>query len=451
MTNFDSTKGHDAQPNDAPRPRPVELPGMHKFKYEELVEAPRNTGPTLSEKALHGLVGDVVKIIEPHTESDPVAILIQTLVNFGSLIGRAPYYAVESTQHHANLFVVLVGASSKARKGTSAGRVRAIFEHVDVAWAKTRIKGGLSSGEGLINEVRDPVEKWNVKEHVAEIVDAGVEDKRLLVMEPEFANTLAVMERPGNTLSCVIRNAWDGGTLETMTANSKRLATDAHISIVGHITEDELRARLTRTDAANGFGNRFLFICVRRSKLLPFGGNLDPSDIGFLGGLLKESAEFARTVGRVRMTPAARNLWAVIYERLSAEQDGLLGAVTARAEAQTIRLATLYALMDRRMEIDVAHLEAALALWEYSEASAVRIFGDSLGDPVADDILTALHQAGSAGMTRTSVRDLFGRNQGSDRIGMALAKLASKGLALMEHRRTGGRPVETWFATRKGK
>jgi hypothetical protein len=104
-------------------------------------------------------------------------------------------------------------------------------------------------------------------------------------------------------------------------------------------------------------------------------------------------------------------------------------------------------LLDRRTEIDVAHLEAALALWEYSEASALRIFGDSLGDPVADDILTALHQAGSAGMTRTSVRDLFGRNQGSDRIGVALAKLASKGLAIMENRRTGGRPVETWFAT----
>jgi hypothetical protein len=450
MSDFDSMGGHEAQSNDAPRPRLVPLPGVRKFKYEELHEAPRDAGPTLSKKAFHGLAGDIVNTIEPHTESDPVAILVQTLVNFGNLIGRAPYYAVESTQHHANLFVVLVGASSKARKGTSAGRVRAVFEHVDATWAKTRIKGGLSSGEGLINEVRDPLEKWNAKEQVLEIVDAGVEDKRLLVMEPEFANTLAVMERPGNTLSCVIRNAWDGGTLETMTANSKRLATDAHISIVGHITEDELRARLTRTDAANGFGNRYLF-CVRRSKLLPFGGNLDPGDIGILGGLLREVAEFARTVGRVRMTPAARNLWAVIYERLSAEQDGLLGAVTARAEAQTIRLATLYALMDRRMEIDGAHLEAALAVWEYSEASAVRIFGDSLGDPVADDILTALRQAGPTGMTRTSIRDLFGRNQGSDRIGMALAKLASKGLAIMENRKTGGRPVETWFATRKGR
>jgi Protein of unknown function (DUF3987) len=328
MPDFDSMNGHEAQSNGAPRPRLVDLPGARKFKLEELVEAPRNAGPTLSEKALHGLIGDVVKTIEPHTESDPVAILIQTLVNFGNLIGRAPHYPVESTQHHANLFVVLVGASSKARKGTSAGRVRAVFEHVDADWAKTRIKGGLSSGEGLINEVRDPVEKWNVKEHVAEIVDAGVEDKRLLVMEPEFANTLAVMERPGNTLSCVIRNAWDGGSLETMTANSKRLATDAHISIVGHITEDDLRARLTRTDAANGFGNRFLFICVRRSKLLPFGGNLDPADIAMLGEFLREAAEFAKTVGRIRMTPAARNLWSVIYERLSAEQDGLLGAVT---------------------------------------------------------------------------------------------------------------------------
>jgi hypothetical protein len=451
MTDFDSMNGHEAQSNGAPRPRLVPLPGVTKFKLEELVEAPRNDGLTLSEKALHGLVGDVVRTIEPHTESDPVAILVQLLVNFGNQIGRAPYYPVESTQHHTNLFAVLVGASSKARKGTAANRVRAVFQHVDQTWTKNRIKSGLSSGEGLIDQVRDPVEKWNIKDHVLEVIDAGVEDKRLLVIEGEFARILGVMERPGNILSSLIRNAWDGETLENLTVTSHRKATDPHISIVGHITQRELRGRLTGTDAANGFANRFLFFCVKRSKSLPFGGSLDPLDIGALGERVREAAEFAKTVGRVGMTPAARNLWAHIYEQLSAEQDGLLGAVTARAEAQTVRVATVYALMDRRMEIDVAHLEAALAVWEYSEASAVRIFGDSLGDPVADDILTALRQAGTAGMTRTSVRDLFGRNQGSDRIGMALAKLASKGLAIMENRKTGGRPVETWFATRKAR
>jgi len=67
----------------------------------------------------------------------------------------AAYYQVESDRHHANLFTVLVGATSKARKGTSMGRVSGIVKVADERWFDERAKGGLSSGEGLINEVRD--------------------------------------------------------------------------------------------------------------------------------------------------------------------------------------------------------------------------------------------------------------------------------------------------------
>jgi len=105
---------------------------------------------------------------------------------------------------------------------------------------------------------------------------------------------------------------------------------------------------MNQTQAANGFGNRFLFINVRRSKHLLFGGNLDELALADLGRLLSVTVEHTRTVGRVGMTPAARERWAAVYADLSAERDGLLGTITARAEAQTVRLALLYALLDRR-------------------------------------------------------------------------------------------------------
>ena len=173
---------------------------------------------------------------------------------------------------------------------------------------------------------------------VLETIDPGVPDKRLMITESEFANALEVMERPGNTLSPNLRNGWDGQTLSTLTKNSPLKASNPHISIVGHITEDELRARITRTDMANGFANRFLFACVRRSKLLPHGGNLADADVVLLGEKIGKAATFAKTVGRVEMTELARREWETIYPHLSAEQQGLLGAMTARAEAQTIRL-----------------------------------------------------------------------------------------------------------------
>src|SRR5262249_35758945 len=158
---------------------------------------------------------------------------------FGNVIGRSPHWLAESDQHHGNLYAVLVGPTAMGRKGTSEGRTRAVFARVDDVWVSNRIKSGLSSGEGFIYAVRDKAEKWNVKEKCVEVVDEGVNDKRLLVIEPEFASVLTTMERPGNTLSANLRNAWDGRTLEPMTKNNPIKATGAHVSVIGHITPDE--------------------------------------------------------------------------------------------------------------------------------------------------------------------------------------------------------------------
>jgi hypothetical protein len=407
--------------------------------------------PQMHESAYHGLAGEIVETISPHTESDPVAVLLQVLTLFGNVIGRSPFFRVEADSHRANLFTILVGDTSKARKGTSGGRARSVFIEADTQWSEDRIRGGLSSGEGFIDPIRDEVKKWNAKKQEMEVSDPGVTDKRLMVIEPEFAGALAAMERTGNTLSQMVRKAWDGHNLATMTRFSPLKVTGPHVSIIGHITEDELRAYLTRTEAANGFANRFLFACVKRSKELPHGGNLLDETISVLGKRVAKAIENARSVGRVTMTEDARLKWEAIYSALSAAQPGLLGAVTARGEAQVLRLALVYVLFDdewrETVTIDVSHLRAALAVWEYCEASASRIFGNLLGDAVADEILLALRQAGSAGMTRTAIRDLFGRHRTGDRIGAALGLLLTKGRARPENRATGGRPVEVWFAS----
>ena len=137
----------------------------------------------------------------------------------------------------------------------------------------TRIKTGLSSGEGLIYNVRDPrsemqpvKERGRVVDYQEVLVDPGEADKRLLVFEPELATVLRRMQGEGNTLSSVLREAWDSGRLSTLTKNSPLQATGAHVSIIAHITQEELTASLTATERANGFANRFLYALVRRSK-----------------------------------------------------------------------------------------------------------------------------------------------------------------------------------------
>ena len=90
--------------------------------------------------------------------------------------------------------------------------------------------------------MRDRIEKLErdkrTKEHETVVIDEGVADKRLLVIEPEFASTLRVMAREGNTLSPLIRQAWDTGNLRAMTKNSPARATDALTSIISHVTDE---------------------------------------------------------------------------------------------------------------------------------------------------------------------------------------------------------------------
>jgi hypothetical protein len=411
--------------------------------------------PVMDPAAYYGLPGDIVRAIEPHSEADPVAILVQLLTASGNAIGRGPYYQVEGDRHGTNLFGVLVGETAKGRKGTSWGRVHQGMEIADPEWTQDRIHSGLSSGEGVIWAVRDPIRgmvpsgKGRDREMVEAITDPGVSDKRLMILEPEFAGVLAVMERPGNILSRIIRDAWDRGNLATLTKHSPARATGAHVSIFGHITADELRERLDRISMLNGYANRFLWILVRRGHVLPFGGALSADVLFALGKRLATAVSAARIVSEVSMTEAAREAWVTVYPTLSEGRPGLLGAVLARAEAQVVRLAMLYALIDGRPEIDIEHLHAALAVWEYAEASTRYIWGDTLGDPVADEILRSLRQAGDDGMSRTDIRDLFGRHRGADQIGRALGVLAQRGLARRVMRSsTGGRPGEIWYATR---
>jgi hypothetical protein len=402
----------------------------------------------------YGLAGDVVRAIEPHTEADPVAVLVQTLTFFGNVVGPGPHFRVESDYHRTNLDVVLVGATSKSRKGTSKGRVVHMFETADPQWLTNRVMGGLSSGEGLIWACRDKIEKrvairekGHITGYEVEEIDPGVSDKRLSCDEPEFARVLKMASREGNILSEVIRQAWDTGNLRSMTKNSPATATGAHISISGHITRDELLRCLSETEQGNGFCNRIAWVCVRRSKYLPDDEDrqLDPGVIGKLQERMKSAVEFARKVGEIRRDEQARLAWRAVYKKLSDAKPGLMGAMLGRSEAQVVRLSMIYALLDKSEVIRLAHLKAALALWQYCEASTRYIFGDRLGDQTADTILEALRNS-PAGLTRTDISALFGRHKPTQEVARGLGVLAGLGLATFVREETEGRSTERWTA-----
>ena len=424
---FESNSLPTARSLGFPTPQPVAVPSSLE-ELEELcanaehiepggagVAGEADRWPTLPASALFGLAGDIVRTIEPHSEADPAAILIQLLAAVGNLIGAELHCIVESTRHALILFAVLVGETSKGRKGTSWGPVQRLCSLVDAKWVCDRVTNGLSSAEGLISEVRD---------------DAESTERRLLVIQPEFAGVLRIMAREGNNLSPTLRETWDSGNLRTLVKNNPLRATGAHISIIGHVTRSELLRYLSDTEAHNGFANRLLWCCVKRSKYLPEGGSVPQAKMVELANRLKFIVEWARSKedAEIRRDEAARGLWAAVYPRLSNGLPGLLGAATSRAEAQVLRLSAIYAVLDRSVVVRVEHLKAALAVWDYCFASARFIFGDKTGDPVADRIREALTDAGDTGLTRTQIRDLLGRHASADRIAQALAQLQQRWL-----------------------
>jgi hypothetical protein len=386
--------------------------------------------PALDPAAFHGIAGKVVRTLEPHTEADPAALLLTFLAAAGNIIGPGPHAIADAAPHPARLNVVLVGKTSRARKGSAWAQIRRLLAQVDPSWTSGCIVPGLASGEALIAEVRDG----------SGDDDLGVADKRRLILEPEFARLLAVASREGSILSAVIREAWDGNPLKNRTKREPLTATGAHISVVGHITREEVLRRLSDTEIANGFANRYLFALVRRSKQLPEGGSLDTAALDALARQVATAIKRAYRIGPLRRDPDARERWAKAYEAFGDGADGLAGAVTARPEAQTLRLSVAYAALDGASEIRAEHVEAALAVWRFCETSAYLIFGDSLGDPVADQLLTALREAGADSLDSTAQSAVFGRHVKAERLAQARAELERRGLIVTTQEETGGRP-----------
>jgi hypothetical protein len=278
-------------------------------------------------------------------------------------------------------------------------------------------------------------------------------DKRLLVEEPEFGSLLTVMQREGNTLSMVLRNAFDDKTLSNLTKGDPHKASETHVTISGHITRSELLGHLTETKLGGGVANRFLFALVRRSKSLPFGGKREVfgkdlvEDLRLAIGFGEEhrAIEFSGEIEE-GYGYSARELWIDVYEELSEGKPFLVGIVTSRAEAYVRRIASLYAVLDRSDVVRVPHLLAGLAVWSYCEQSCSIVFRNSTGDGRADRVLNEVKDAGSKGVSKTELYEVLGRNVKAGQLDSILKDLEKAGWV---HRRPDkpkgkGRPREVW-------
>jgi hypothetical protein len=380
----------------------------------ETVEETTDAWPDPPDEAVYrGVLGEITLAVAPHTEAHPVAILGTLLTMFGAACGGARSLYQGGLQR-TNLSVLLVGRTGMAgRKGTSLDIGRDVARLVYPELAKLWLVG-VASGEGITGHLR----RFDGQ-------DGRPYEPRVMVVEPEFGRVLTVMNREGSTLSAILRNAWDGVPMGYSRARDEVLITDHHVSMLGHITPAELKAKLTEVDTANGFVNRVLFLAVRREQLIPFPTSPDALVEPFVRRVHLAIIE-AQAIRALEFDETARERWAAFYTELAlTPRLGLAGAVSGRHETQVARLALVYALADRSPSVGVTHLEAAIALADYARRSVIWALGDSTGNRHADVLLRMLAE-GEVGYDEA--KRTLGLRQAAD-MAAVVAVLVDAGLA----------------------
>lgn len=405
-----------------------------------------------------GVLGDFVRLVAPATESDCNALVFQALAGCGAMLGRETCITVEADRHAPAEFVLLLGGTGEG-KGTSWSWVRRLLREADPGFTDgpgARVLGGVGSGEGVIAELADTPPPRRRRRDLDDDDDddddpeegPAPKDRRLLLVEPEFSRPLQVMGREGSTLSAILRQAFDGSPLSVLTRKDPLKAPASHVAMVAHCTPAELRKMLRDTDVENGLLNRFVLVMVRRSRMLPWGGQVDPTALEQLGARLREAVRWSRVGREIAWSREAARGWESIYPALVESSPGLLGAYRARGRTHVLRLALTFACLDCSPVIERQHLVAAAEMWRYAEDSARLLFGTLTGDELADTIAEALAGAGADGLTRAEVYrwpGLAGHRKSAE-IAEALRVLESMGLAVAERTVTGGRPIERWRA-----
>lgn len=394
--------------------------------------------PVAVPAMFHGPLGALALRAADGTEVNPVAAMAAMLTWFGTSVGRNRAIAVGDGRHHLNLFTLHVGRSSRGGKGMALDLLKRVTKAIGELDGGDAIRpqmhtGGLSTREGLAVLIHDGYRSGN------EDIPA-VNDKRLFVIEPEFANVLAQGKRDGNTLSTCLRDAWDGVSIKPATKSCRVWASRPHIGLHGCITPTELRAKLGSNDLTNGFANRFLVVWGERTGVVPFPARVPDAEVL---GIAKRLTELigaglagypaSDEVLFLKLTPDAKKLYADCYADFARPHPAgeLIAGLLQRRAPMLLRIAGIFAVADGLDQVTQLHVEAARAWVEYSAQSVAMIFGPAIDaegeahlNEDAEKLLRWLMEAGDWRSRTAITSECFKGHLRADALNATLERLA---------------------------
>jgi hypothetical protein len=342
------------------------------YSLEDTVIAPPQPTPGM----FYGMVGEVASIAAAGTEINPVSAAMVYLSFLGANAGRDAFLFINNTYHHPRLFTLHIGRSGRGGKGDSqqlVHRIRKRIEERDSMLLGKIHTGGLSSREGLAALIHDGYGET-----------PAIIDKRIWIIESEFANVLHQSKREGNTLSTAIRQSFDGDDIKPATKSKPIGASNPHIGIHANITPAELTGLLNSREMSNGFANRFLMIYAENVGSVPFPSSTPERLVDELTNKTMDIIHFAKggypnSINGVEMSisQAAKDLYANVYRELQRPlESDYLASMLERIRPYSLRLAMLFAITDQTRVIEDYHLQAALEWIRYGINTVKFIFAD---------------------------------------------------------------------------
>jgi hypothetical protein len=399
--------------------------------YDALV-----TPPKPAPEMFYGVLGQFAKQAANGTEVNPVAAMAAAMTWLSACMGRNPAAVVGDDWHHLRLYTLHVGRSSKGGKGMALGLLKRVIHTIQQLPNAEGLcpqihSGGLSSREGLACLIHDGYREG--KEDVPPI-----DDKRLFIVEQEFANVLGQTKREGNTLSPALREAWDGGDIRPATKSARIWASRPHIALHGCITPSELRTKIAANDLSNGFANRFLMFWAERTGVIAFPARASDEVVldyanAFVDIIRSALNGYPHETNAVYLDLRrdARQLFEACIHEYEKPQPELLATLLVRRRPMLLRLAGLFAMTDRTTQINAQHVAASHAWMEYYAQSVALIFGPAIDleaeahrNEDAEKLFFWLEGKGDWKSRKTIVRECFGGHLGKNHIDAALESLS---------------------------
>lgn len=334
--------------------------------------------PSIDEQCFYGIAGLLANEAAPQVGVSREAVLFQFLIFIGNMCEHKFHFNLGGSKLYLNDYLLIVGETSKAKKGTSLKTVKYFIEKINEDYYKTSIRTGVNSGEGLVNAVRDRVvvleekKKGEIKETV---IDEGGKSKTALFIEPEFSRLMKSGKRDGNTATEILRQAWDGDYLEVVVKKDSCSSTDHHISMIGHITQSEFQFLNSEVSTTNGYLNRFLFCRIFNGSPVPLPKSFDTLSFSFMPKLYSVIGFIKSTESEeIKLEDDTIALWEEIYSDLFYSPDDGFSELMARTPTHILKIAMTFAVLDCSYRISRDHLISAKAVVDYSNDSIRFIF-----------------------------------------------------------------------------